>query len=63
MRKNNVSIGDTVIYEGKQGIVEAFHKGEVIVYIIEDQERHLAGLKSVIVCKDKYDEMVKSSDH
>ena len=63
MKKHNIAIGDTVILKGKQGIVEAFHKDDVVVYVIEDQERHLATVKRLIYCGDKYDEMVKSSEH
>ena len=62
MKKHNIAIGDTVILEGKQGIVEAFHKGEVIVYVIEDQERHLTTVKTLRHCNNKYDEMVKSTE-
>ena len=63
MKNHKFVIGDTVLLEGKQGILEAFHKGEAIVYVIEDQERHLATVKRLIYCGDKYDEMVKSSEH
>ena len=61
MKNHKFVIGDTVLLEGKQGILEAFHKGEVIVYVIEDQERHLATVKTLRHCKNKYDEMVKST--
>ena len=63
MKKHNFTIGDTVLLRGKQGILEAFHKGEVIVYVIEDQKRHLATVKKLTYCGNKYDEMVKSSEH
>ena len=61
MKKHNFTIGDTVLLRGKQGILEAFHKGEAIVYVIEDQERHLATVKTLRHCNNKYDEMVKST--
>ena len=61
MKNHKFAIGDTVLLEGKQGILEAFHKGEAIVYVIEDQERHLATLKTLRHCNNKYDEMVKST--
>jgi len=62
MKKHNIAIGDTVILKGKQGIVEAFHKDSVVVYVIEDQERHLATLKTLRHCNNKYEEMVKSTE-
>ena len=61
MKKHNFTIGDTVLLRGKQGILEAFHKGEAIVYVIEDPERHLATVKTLRHCNNKYDEMVKST--
>ena len=61
MKKYDIAIGDTVVLKGKQGIVEAFHKDSAVVYIIEDQERHLATLKTLRHCMNKYDEMVKST--
>ena len=62
MKKHKIAVGDTVLLKGKQGIVEAFHKGEAIVYVIEDQERHLATLKTIRLCNNKYDEMVKLTE-
>ena len=62
MKNHKFAIGDTVLLEGKQGILEAFHKGEAIVYVIEDQERHLATVKTLRHCNNKYDEMVKSTE-
>jgi|19_taG_2_1085344.scaffolds.fasta_scaffold52316_2 hypothetical protein len=61
MKNDNFTIGDTVLLNGKQGILEAFHKGEAIIYVIEDQERYLATVKKLRHCNDKYDEMVKST--
>jgi len=62
MKNHKFVIGDTVLLEGKQGILEAFHKGEAIVYMIEDQERHLATVKTLRHCNNKYDEMVKLTE-
>jgi len=62
MKKHKIAVGDTVLLKGKQGIVEAFHKGDAIVFVIEDQKRHIATMKALRLCKNKYDEMVKLTE-
>ena len=57
--KSKITLGDTVVFEGKQGIVEAFHKKQAVGYLIEEQERELIYLNNLSLCEDKWEEMVK----
>jgi len=58
---NNYKVGDTVLYLGKQGIVEAFHGVQAAIFMVEAQERHLVNLGRLQPCRDKYDKMEKTA--
>ena len=62
MKKHKYATGDTVIFEGKQAIVEAFHKKQIVVYLIDEQERHLVYPNKLFSCDDKYEVMVKTAE-
>ena len=62
MKTTKIAVGDTVVLKGKQGIVEAFYKGDAIVYLIENQERHVATVKTLNLCKDKYEAMTTATE-
>jgi len=62
MKKNKLTAGDTVLYQGKQAIVEAFYKKQIVVYLIDEQERYIVYPNKLTLCVDKYDEMVKLTE-
>ena len=62
MKKHKYVTGDTVIFDGKQAIVEAFHKKQIVVYLVDEQERHLVYPNKLTSCGDKYEVMVKSAE-
>ena len=61
MKKYNYKIGDTVLYKGKQGIVEAFHGVQAAIFMVEEKERYLVNAGRLQPCKDKYDKMEKAA--
>ena len=62
MKKNKFSAGDTVTFEGKHAIVEAFYKKQIVVYLVDEQERHLVYPNKLLLCVDKWEEIVKSAE-
>jgi len=58
MKKHNYKVGDTVTVRGKQGIIEAFHKEQAAIFMVEDRQSHLVSVKSIRPCKDKYEKMM-----
>jgi hypothetical protein len=62
MKKNKFSAGDTVTLEGKHAIVEAFYKKQIVVYLVDEQERYLVYPNKLLLCVDKWEEMVKSAE-
>jgi hypothetical protein len=62
MKRYKFATGDTVLFQGKQAIVEAFHKKQIVVYLVDEQERHLVYPNKLTSCGDKYEVMVKSAE-
>jgi len=63
MKKNSkFSAGDTVTIDGKHAIVEAFYKKQIVVYLVDEQVRHLVYPNKLLLCIDKWEEMVKSTE-